>query len=166
MELYNGEKIRTPVLLSKALELIGDLPTSVELKENCISFENQFYQKVKFQRLFHDVWKLELKFYGHSEKKIELIYKYIRTRMVKAIVINLFYGIFIGTLNLGKPSLINHESRNQRLKQVITLIDAKLENYSLCKYCGKELPYNLKEECEYCGTRLNFGEILLVELIF
>jgi hypothetical protein len=162
MELYNGEKIRTPVLLSKALELIGDLPTSVELKENFISFENQLYQKVKFQRLFHDVWKLELKFYDYSGKKIDLNYKYIRTRTVKATVINLFYGIFIGTLNLGRNSLINNDSRNQRLRQVIALINAKLENYSLCKYCGKKLPYNLKEKCEYCGTRLNFGEILLV----
>ena len=40
MELYNGEIIKTPALLSKALEIIDALPTSVDLSENYISFEN------------------------------------------------------------------------------------------------------------------------------
>lgn len=59
LELYNGEKIRTPILLPKALELIDDLPTSVELKENYIRFENQLNQQIQYQRVFYDVWTIE-----------------------------------------------------------------------------------------------------------
>ncbi|MFX0075938.1 MAG: hypothetical protein ACFE96_10880 [Candidatus Hermodarchaeota archaeon] len=162
MELFNGEKIKTPLLLLKALELIDDLPTSVELKENYISFENQINQYIKFHRLFYDLWTLELKFFGYTGKKLNLSYKYIRTRTVKAIVIHFFCGIFIGTLNLCEKSLRTNESRNLKLRKVIALIEAKLQKHSLCKFCGMKLPYNLKEKCEFCGLELNFKEILLI----
>jgi len=46
MELNNGEIIKTPVLLSKALEIIDALPTSVDLSENYISFEKKMTQKI------------------------------------------------------------------------------------------------------------------------
>jgi hypothetical protein len=161
MELYNGEKIRTPILLSKALELIDDLPTSVELKENFISFENQFNQQILFQRLFNDVWRLELKFLENFGKKINLQYKHLRTRTVKAIVINFFYGIFVGTLDFGTFLFTKNDSRNQNLRKAISSINSKLEKYTLCKYCGMKLPYNLKQKCEFCGIELNFAQILL-----
>jgi len=101
MKLYNGEKIRTPILLSKALELIDDLPTSVDLKENYIGFENQLNQQIRFQRVFYDVWTIEINFLENSGIKLNLKYKYLRTRIVKAVVINFFYGIFIGTFDCG-----------------------------------------------------------------
>jgi len=161
MELYNGEKIRTPLLLSKALELIDTLPNSVELKENYIRFENQLNQQILFQRLFYDAWTLEINYLENSGLKRNLQYKHLRTRAVKAIVINFFYGIFIGTLDLGGETTIKQESRNQHLRKVINLVDMKLKKYSLCKYCGVKLPYILKENCEFCGVDLNFAEILL-----
>ena len=131
MELYNGEKIRTPLLLSKALELVDELPTSVELKENYIKFENQINQQILFQRLFYDVWSLDLNFSETFGKKINLHYKHLRTRTVKAIIINFFYGIFIGTLNFGTFYITSNDSRNENLRKVIALIDTKLKKYSL-----------------------------------
>jgi len=161
MKLYNGEKIRTPILLSKALELIDDLPTSVDLKENYIGFENQLNQQIRFQRVFYDVWTIEINFLENSGIKLNLKYKYLRTRIVKAVVINFFYGIFIGTFDCGPYPLTNQESRIHVLRKVIDLIDTKLKKLSICKYCGMKLLYNLKEKCEFCGVEFNIAEILL-----
>lgn len=161
MELFNGEKIRTPILLSKALELIDDLPTSIEIKDNYIRFENQIHQQFQFLRVFYNVWTIEINFLENSGIKVNLQYKYLRTRTVKAIVINFFYGIFIGTFDCGTYSLTKQESRIQSLRKVIDLIDMKLKKFSLCKYCGMKIPYNLKERCEFCGVELNIAEILL-----
>lgn len=161
MELYNGEKIRTPLLLSKALELIDELPTSVELKENYIRFENQFKQQILFQRLFYDVWSLDLNFSETFGKKINLKYKHLRSRTVKAIIINFFSGIFIGTLDFGTFSITTNDSRNENLRKAIALINAKLKKYSLCRFCGMKLPSNFKEKCEFCGIELNFADLVL-----
>lgn len=161
MELYNGEKIRTPILLSKALELIDDLPTSIEQMDNYIRFENQLHQQIQFLRVFYDVWTIEINFLGNFGKKVNLQYKYLKTRTVKAIVINLFSGIFIGTFDCGTYTLTEQESRIQSLRKAIDLLDIKLKKFSLCKYCGMKLPYNLKEKCEFCGVELNIAEILL-----
>ena len=161
MELYNGEKISTPILLSKALELIDDLPTSVDLKENYIRFENKLNQQIQFQRVFFDVWILEIIFLENSGTRLDLKHKYLRTRTVKAIVINFFYGSFVGTFDWGTHTLIKQESRIHYLRKVIDLIDTKLKKYSLCKYCGMKQLYNLKEKCEFCGVELDIAEILL-----
>ena len=162
MELYNGEKIRTPLLLTKAIELIDDLPTSVELKENFINFENELNQQILLKRLFYDVWRLELNYDGNSGKRINLVYKYLRTRVVKVLVINFFYGIFVGTLNLGSLSLTHHETRSQHLKEVFRIIDMKLKKFTYCQYCGVKLHDSLKDKCEFCGILLNFVELLLI----
>ena len=161
MELYNGDRIRSPILLSKALELIDDLPTSVDLKENYISFENLLTQQIQFQRVFYDVWTIEINFLENSGIKCSLEYKYLRTRIVKAIIINFFYGIFIGTFDCGPYPLIKQESRIRYLRKVIDLLEAKLKKISLCKYCGMKLPYTLIEMCEFYGVQLNFTDILL-----
>jgi hypothetical protein len=162
MELYNGEKIRSPLLLSKALELIDDIPTSIEIKENFIKFENNFNQQILLKRLFYDVWGLELIFDGGFGKRVNLVYKYLRTRTVKAIVINFFYGIFIGNLTLGFLSSTDFESRNQQLKKIISLINSKLKKFFLCKYCGVKLSDNFKVKCNFCGIEHNFTELLLL----
>ena len=161
MELYNGEKIRTPILLSKALELVDELPTSVELKENYIRFENQINQQILFQRIFYDVWSLDLNFSENFEKKINLQYKHLRTRTVKVIIINFFYGIFIGTLDFETFSITSNNSRNENLRKAIALIDTKLKKYSLCRFCGMKLPSNFKEKCEFCGIELNYSDLIL-----
>lgn len=161
MELYNGEIIKTPVLLSKALKIIDEIPTSVDLSENFISFENKMTQKFQFHRVFNDLWVMELSFHTTPSVKLNLKHKYLKTRTVKAIVINFFYRIFIGTLDFGAPTLMKEESRIQVLRKIIDVIEIKLKNYSLCKYCGMKLPYIFKEKCEFCGVELNFAEILL-----
>jgi hypothetical protein len=164
MELYNRQRIRTPILLSKAIELIDKLPTSVELKENFISFENELNQKILLKRLFYNVWRLELIFNSSSGKRLNLEYKYLRTRVVKVLVINFFYGIFVGTQSLGTLSLTltHHESRSQHLKEAIKIIDMKLKKFTHCQYCGVKLRDSLKLKCEFCGIELNFIELLLV----
>ena len=161
MELNNGEIIKTPVLLSKALEIIDEIPTSVDLSENYISFENKITQKIQFHRVFNALWVMELSFPTSPSLNLSLKHKYLKTRTVKAIVINFFYKIFIGALDFGTPTLIKEESRIQVLRKVIDVIEIKLKKYSLCKYCGMKLPYNFKEKCEFCGVELNFAEILL-----
>lgn len=85
----------------------------------------------------------------------------MRTRTVKAIVINFFYGIFIGTHNCGTYPIIEQESRILFLRKAIDLLDTKLKKNSLCKYCGMKLPYYFKEKCEFCGIEFNFADILL-----
>lgn len=161
MELYNGEKMRTPILLSKALELIDKLPTSVDLKENYIRFENQLNQQIQFQRVFYDVWTLEIFFFENSGIRLNLKHKYLRTRTAKGIVINFFNGIFIGTFDFGTHTLTKQEFHNQNLRKVIDLIDMKLKNSSICKYCGMKLPYNLNQKCGFCGVEFNIDEVLL-----
>ncbi len=161
MELNNGEIIKTLVLLSKALEIIDEIPTSVDLSENYISFENKMTQKIQFHRVFNALWVMESSFHNTPSLNLNLKHKYLKTRTVKAIVINFFYGIFIGTLDFGTYTLIKEESRIQVLRKVIDLIEIKLKKYSLCKYCGMRLPHNFKEKCDYCGVELNFAEILL-----
>jgi len=161
MELNNGEIIKTPVLLSKALEIIDALPTSVDLSENYISFEKKMTQKIQFHRVFNALWVMELSFPTSPSLNLSLKHKYLKTRTVKAIVINFFYGIFLGTVDFGIHTSIQEESRIQFLRKAIDLIDMKLKKCSLCKYCGRKLPYNFKEKCDYCGVELNFAEILL-----
>jgi hypothetical protein len=160
MKLNNGEEIETLVLLSNALDIIDKIPTSVETEENYISFENKKAQKIQFHRVFYDLWVMEISF-NTPTLNVNLKHKYLRTRAVKAIVINFFNRIFIGTLDYGKPTIIKTESRNQNLRKAIDLLDMKLKKLSLCKYCGMKLPHKLKEKCEFCGVELNFTEILL-----
>ncbi|MBY9010740.1 MAG: hypothetical protein KGD70_00020 [Candidatus Lokiarchaeota archaeon] len=160
MKLNNGEEIETLVLLSNALGIIDNIPTSVEVDENYISFENKEAQKIQFHRVFYDLWVMEISF-NIPTLNVNLKHKYLRTRTVKAIVINFFNRVFIGTFVCGTPTIIKTESRNQNLRKVIDLIDMKLNKLSLCKYCGMKLPYNLKEKCEFCGVELNFTDILL-----
>ena len=161
MELNNGEIIKTPVLLSKALEMINKSPTSVELNENYISFENNLTQKFQFHRVFNDLWVMELSFHDNLSLKLNLTHKYLRTRTVKAIIINFFYGIFIGTLAFRTHTLVKKESRIHFLRKAIELIEIKLKKFSICKYCGMKLSYNFKEKCEFCGVELNFAELLI-----
>lgn len=84
-----------------------------------------------------------------------------RYLLLLLIVINFFFRIFIGTLDFGTHTLIKKESRIQVVRKAIDLIEMKLKKYSVCKYCGMKLPFNLKEKCEFCGVELNFLEILL-----
>ena len=56
MSLNNGHFYKTPTTLSKALKMISSLPTSIELQENFISFNNQDQNKIRFHRFFYNKW--------------------------------------------------------------------------------------------------------------
>ena len=98
MSLNNGYFYKTPVTLTKALEVIDSLPTSIELQRNFISFKNQEQNKIRFHRFFYNKWDLEIPVFQKSSYIHTLRYKYLTLEIVKVIVINFFKGYYLNDI--------------------------------------------------------------------
>ena len=157
MSLNNGHFYRTPTTLSKALEMINSLPTSIELQKNFISFKNQDQNKIRFHRFFYNKWDLEIpvfhkKLYTHTLK-----YKLLSSEVVKVIVINFFKGYYLNDI---LSDFTDKKYQYSELNSIVNQVKISVDNYVVCPYCKNKIKSIEQEECNYCGVDIDWDPIL------
>jgi len=157
MSLNNGHLYKTPTTLSKALEMVNDLPTSIDLQDNFIYFKNQDKSKIHFHRFFYNKWDLEILLFQKKVYLYTLRYKYLTSDIVKVIVINFFNGNYLNDL------LSNFKDKKQQhseLNTIVKQLKRRIEHYTICQYCNNKINSIEQEECEYCGVGIDWAPIL------
>jgi hypothetical protein len=152
VEFDNGIIYRTPILIDKALDVIEQLPTSMEYANNYLFFENDKKQHLKFRRVFNNQWDMELSEYQEHKAPRSLWFKLFSTNVVKIAVINFYRGEFLGAGILG----LNKELSIKRLKEIVNEIKARMKNQLFCKYCRNKIT-RIKLKCDYCNTNFDFS---------
>lgn len=158
MRCNNGEIYETPTFLSKALELIDVFPTSFEIPDNFIIFENGIDQKIHFRQILKNSWYMEIPLSFKFLNRVFLKFKYLTNNIVKAFTLNFFKGHFIGDY-LNKSESLN--LYYQQSLEFIRKIKDGLQNYDKCQFCNTKIFKIGQNRCEYCGIEINYEDILL-----
>ncbi|MFX0141997.1 MAG: hypothetical protein ACFFDN_50640 [Candidatus Hodarchaeota archaeon] len=157
MSLNNGHLYKTPTTLSKAMEMITSLPTSVELQENFICFKNQEQNKIRFHRFFYNKWDLEIPVFQKRAYIHTLRYKFLTLNIVQVIVINFFQGYYLNDL---LSNFMDKKTHYSELNGIIKQLRRRLEHYIICQYCNNYIKSIEQEQCEYCGVGIDWSPIL------
>ncbi len=162
MNLNDGHLYKIPTLLSKALEMIKCLPTSIELPGNFIDFENQNNKRIHLHRIFNNKWYLEIPLFKEELYLYSLEYKYLTSNIVKVIVINFFNGNFLCDLLSG---LNCRDDQYRELIRIVRQIKRIIEQFSICLYCNNKIKNFGQFKCEYCGVEIDFHTFLFPNIL-
>ena len=161
MSLNNGYYYNTPITLSKALEIIAYLPTSIEFQDNFVEFKNHQRKKIKFHRIFNNTWYLEFPLFSKEICLHSLRYKYLSSEITKVIVINFFNSFFLCDLLVG---VIGKRNQYRKLSKIFKHIESKIKQFSNCYYCNNKAKNLGQSKCEYCGVRIDYTPFLFPNL--
>ena len=161
MRCNNGAIYETPTILSKALELIDLFPTSFEIPDNFIIFENGINQKIHFRQILKNSWYMEIPLPYKLLNQFILKFKYLTTNIVKIFTLNFFKGYFISDY-LNKSESINSYYKQAMI--IIRKIKDVLENYDKCQFCNNQILSIGQNICNYCGIEINYNSLLFPNL--
>ena len=162
MSLNNGHFYKTPTTLSKALEMINSLPTSIELQENFIYFKTQDKKKIRFHRFFNNKWDLEIPVFHNKSYIHTLRYKYLTLEVVKVIVINFFKSYYLDSM---LSDFMDKNYQYSELNTIMNQLKRSVEHYIVCQYCNNKIKSIEQEECDYCGVEIDWGPFLLPNIV-
>lgn len=162
MRYYDGRTYETSTSLSKTLELIDFFPTSFEIPDNFIILENGFNQKIHFRQISKNSWYMEIVLSYEILNEFILKFKHLTGNIVKIFTLNFFMGYFIGDY-LSKTETISTYYKQTQV--IIKKIKEILIKHDKCQFCNNLISNLGQNRCEYCGTEINYEDLLLINLI-